>query len=472
MDLESFRSAAHQMVDWMVEYYQSIEDYPVKSSVTPGDIYQQIPESAPEDGESIAQIFNDFKQIVLPGITHWQHPSFHAYFNGNSSYPSVLAEMLTATLAAQCMLWETSPAATEMEEKMLEWLKDLLFLPKHWAGVIQDTASTATLVSLLTARERSTEWSINKQGFNGTIFRLYCSQQAHSSVEKAVRIAGFGSENLVVVDVDDHFAMLPRDLAAKIAADLERSFKPLWVVSTVGTTGSTAVDPTPEIAAICQQHNLWLHVDAAWAGTAMMLPEYQWLRDGMEHADSFVFNPHKWMFTNFDCTAYFVKDPESLQRTFTLIPEYLKTKSHGRVHNYSDWGIQLGRRFRALKLWFVLRSFGKQGLRNKIRSHIQWAQELAQQIEQHPKFELLSPAPLATVCFRYRPANIPESSLNQLNEKLLQELNASGRIYLTHTKLGEIYTLRLVVGQTYQEHKHIHKAWEIIQEQASNSNLD
>ena len=467
MDLDSFKSAAHEMVDWMVEYFRSIEDYPVKSSVAPGEIYRQIPESAPEDGEPIDQIFSDFKQIILPGMTHWQHPNFHAYFNGNSSYPSLLAEMLTATLAAQCMLWETSPAATELEEKMLDWLKDLLYLPKQWSGVIQDTASTATLVSLLTARERFTDWGINRQGFNDTVFRLYCSEQAHSSVEKAVRIAGFGSENLVTVAVDEHFALQPEDLALKITQDLQQGYQPLWVVSTLGTTGSTAVDPTVEIAAICQQYKLWLHVDAAWAGTAMMLSEYQWLREGIESADSFVFNPHKWMFTNFDCSAYFVQDAESLQKTFTLIPEYLKTKSHGRVHNYSDWGIQLGRRFRALKLWFVMRNFGKQGLREKVRGHIRWAQELSQEISQHAHFELLTGAPLATVCFRYCPPQVSQGSWNELNEKLLQQLNNSGQIYITHTKLGENYTLRLVVGQTYQQKRHIEKAWELIQETAS-----
>ncbi|MDH3711136.1 MAG: pyridoxal-dependent decarboxylase [Cyclobacteriaceae bacterium] len=463
MDIDSFRKSAHRLVDWMADYFQSVETYPVKSQVKPGATYDKLPSSAPEKGESMDAIFRDFQEIIVPGMTHWQHPGFHAYFNGNSSYPSVLAEMLTATLAAQCMIWETSPAATELEEKMMDWLKDLLHLPHAWQGVIHDTASTATLVSLITARETHTGWKINKKGFQGNErFRIYASKQSHSSVEKAVRIAGLGSDNLVLIDVDKQYSLSIADLKDKVKADLKAGFIPLWMVATLGSTGSTAVDPLKEVTEVCKQYKIWLHVDAAWAGTAMMLPEYQWLRQGLEAADSFVFNPHKWMFTNFDCTAYFVRDAESLQRTFTLIPEYLKTRSHGRVNNYSDWGIQLGRRFRALKLWFVLRNFGKEGLRKKVANHIKWAQDLATDIDRHPQFELLAPAPLATVCFRYRPPEVSDDDLNALNEKLLHELNQSGKIYLTHTKLADIYTIRLVVGQTYQQKHHIDKAWEII----------
>lgn len=467
MDIDSFRASAHLMVDWMADYFRSIETYPVKAQVHPGTIFDQIPDRAPEKGEPMERIFQDFLEIIMPGMTHWQHPNFHAYFNGNSSYPSVLAEMLTATLAAQCMIWETSPAATELEEKMMEWLKDLLYLPRQWQGVIQDTASTATLVSLITAREKHSDWKVNRQGLVGDKrYRIYASQQSHSSVEKAVRIAGLGGENLVLIEVDDLFALSAKDLRKKVAEDLKAGYVPLWAVATLGTTGSTATDPLGEIAAICKENSMWLHVDAAWAGTAMMLEEYHWLRQDLERADSFVFNPHKWMFTNFDCTAYLVADPESLQRTFTLIPEYLRTPSHGRVNNYSDWGIQLGRRFRALKLWFVLRSFGKEELRSKVANHVKWAGELALLIDQHPQYELMAPAPLATVCFRYCPPEQAEADLNDLNEKLLHLLNKTGKVYLTHTKLKNLFTIRLVVGQTYQQKKHIDKAWKLIQETA------
>ncbi len=464
MDIQEFKATAHQLVDWIAAYFENIESYPVKAQVKPGETYDQLPDLAPDQGEDMQRILKDFEQIILPGMTHWQHPNFHAYFNGNSSYPSLLAEMLTATLAAQCMIWETSPAATELEEKMMDWLKELLHLPNHWSGVIQDGASTATLVSLITAREKATRFVSNRQGLQKQpTFRMYCSHQAHSSIQKAVRIAGLGEENLVKVKVDEDFALVASDLRACIEADIEDGYTPLWVVATLGTTGSTAVDPVPEIASLCKQHDLWLHVDAAWAGTALMLPNHKWLGEGLEHAHSFVFNPHKWMFTNFDCTAYFVQDSELLQNTFTLIPEYLKTKSHGQVNNYSDWGIQLGRRFRALKLWFVLRSFGKEELRRKIGQHVNWAQQMAEEVREHQMFELLVEAPLATVCFRLHPPHINDSEqLNTLNETLLHTLNQTGKIYLTHTKLGDVYTLRLVVGQTYQEKRHLEKAWELI----------
>jgi len=464
MDIQEFRTTAHKLVDWMANYFEHIEDYPVKAQVKPGSIFEQIPNQAPGTGEEIQKIIEDFEKVILPGMTHWQHPNFHAYFNGNSSYPSVLAEMLTATLAAQCMIWETSPAATELEEKMMEWLKDLLHLPQQWSGVIQDGASTATLVSLLTAREKATQHQVNRQGLQDKpVFRVYCSHQAHSSVEKAVRIAGLGQENLIKVDVDQNFALDPQDLTNKIQQDLDKGYTPLWMVATLGTTGSTAVDPVPEMAALCKEYGTWLHVDAAWAGTALMLPSHQWLGQGIEHADSFVFNPHKWMFTNFDCTAYFVSDDELLQRTFTLVPEYLKTRSHGQVNNYSDWGIQLGRRFRALKLWFVMRSFGKKGLRDKITEHVTWAEQLAEEIRTHQQFELLVEAPLATVCFRLKPGDHTTEELNTLNETLLHRINQTGKIYLTHTKLNGVYTIRLVVGQTYQQKRHIDKAWSLIQ---------
>ncbi|MCP5108674.1 MAG: aspartate aminotransferase family protein [bacterium] len=468
MDLENFRQHAHETVDWICDYFQNLEKFPVKSQVKPGETIKQLPPSPPEKGEPFENLVKDFNQIIMPGITHWQHPSFFAYFNANNSYPSILGEMMTAALGAQCMSWQTSPAATELEERVMQWVGQLIGMPGSFTGVIQDTASTATLCSLLTARESVSNYKINREGFAGNPrFTLYCSSEAHSSIEKAVKIAGFGSESLRKVDVDDNYAMVPGALERIVKQDLDEGFRPLAVIAAVGTTGSIAVDPLRAVGELCRKYNLWLHVDAAYAGTALLLPEKRWMIDGIEMADSFVFNPHKWMFTNFDCSAYFVKNKEALIRTFEILPEYLKTSEGDRVNNYRDWGLQLGRRFRALKLWFVIRTFGAEGLREKVKNHIQWAADLAQTIEKETDFQLSVPVPLATVCFRYKPPEITDTeTLNRLNAQLLETLNATGKLYLTHTKLSGNYTLRLVVGQTNQEKKHVESAWEMIRETA------
>ncbi len=374
IDQNEFRNQAHHFVDWMADYLENIEKFPVKSALNPGDIYKSIPAFPPDKPESIDHVFHDFQEIILPGITHWQSPNFFAYFPANSSYPSLLAEMLTATLGAQCMIWETSPAAAELEEKIMNWLKNMIGLPDNFHGVIQDTASTATLTALLTARERHTGYQINEQGFMHNDFRIYCSTETHSSIEKAIKIAGFGRKNLVKIPVDENFRLNTESLVKAIDEDIKKNLKPLAIIATLGTTGSTAIDPLDKIAEIASAFNIWLHVDAAFAGTALILDEYRWMINGIEKVDSFVFNPHKWMFTNFDCSAYFVKDKEALINTFSIIPEYLKTKTTGKVNDYRDWGIQLGRRFRALKLWFVIRSFGLEGLKEKIRYHISLAE--------------------------------------------------------------------------------------------------
>ena len=467
-----FRKYAHEFVDWMADYFEGIEKYPVKSQVKPGEIYQQIPDSPPESGESMTQIFDDFQQIIIPGMTHWQSPNYFAYFTANSSYPSVLAEMLTATMAAQCMVWETSPAAAELEEKVMDWLKEMLGLPAEWHGVIHDTASTATLVALLTAREKYSDFQVNEQGFGEhNNFRIYTSTEAHSSIEKAVKIAGFGKKSLVKIEVDDALAMKPEMLRKAIEEDLYAGLNPLCVVVALGTTGTLAIDPLDKISIICEEHDLWLHVDAAFAGTALVLQENRWMSIGIERVDSFVFNPHKWMFTNFDCSAYYVKDKEALIRTFEILPEYLKTKTRGEVNDYRDWGIQLGRRFRALKLWFVLRDFGASGIREKVNFHIDLAKKLANEIKQDQDFELLEPQHLNVVCFRYRPEWIGDTSnINEYNENLNRKLNETGKIYLTHTKVNGIYTLRMVVAQTYVTENHVFKAWELIKETAENLN--
>lgn len=451
------------MVDWMADYLEGIEEYPVKSKVAPREIYDQVNTAPPESGIGMSEIFEDFQKVIMPGITHWQHPNFHAYFPGNSSYPSVLAEMITATVGAQCMVWDTSPAAAELEEKVMEWLQEMIGLPKDWVGVIQDSASTATLAAILSAREQYSKNQINEAGFEGfTKFRIYCSEETHSSIDKAVKIAGIGSNNLVKVKVDENMAMVPDALTNAINQDLIAGYIPLCVIATLGTTGTTAIDPVNEVGAICRKHNIWMHVDAAYAGTALMLEEYRWMIDGIEQADSFVFNPHKWMFTNFDCSAYFVKDKKALLNTFEILPEYLKTNVDAAVNNYRDWGIPLGRRFRALKLWFVIRSYGVAGIKQRLSEHISMAKSLAKKIEMHDNFEILAPTAFNMICFRYQKQGCSEEQLNELNQKLLAKINDSGEAYLTHTKINDKYTIRLVIGQTYVQQKHVDKVWELI----------
>ncbi|WP_321398029.1 pyridoxal phosphate-dependent decarboxylase family protein [Emcibacter sp.] len=467
MDNSEFRRQAHKFVDWMADYLDNIEDYPVKAQVKPGDIAAFLPDSPPTSGEDMDTIFRDFQDIILPGMTHWQHPGFMAYFPANASPPSVLAEMLTSTLAAQCMSWQTSPAATELEERMMDWLRQLTGLPEGFVGCIQDTASTATLAALLCARERLHKFSTNHSGLSITgTHTTYASAEVHSSVDKAVRIAGLGSDNLRKIPVDANFAMIPEDLEHAIESDLIAGCVPTCVVATLGSTSLSAIDPIRKIGEICQKYNIWLHVDAAWAGSALILPEFRWMIDGVELADSLVFNPHKWLLTQFDCSAFFVRDKAALIQTFEILPEYLKTREGDRVNNYRDWGVQLGRRFRALKLWFVLRSYGLEGLQTHLRKHIGFCQNLAQKVEEHKDFELLAPHPLALFCFRFKPAGQTEADLDALNETLLEKLNDSGRLYLTQTRIQGQYALRFVSGSPYTEQHHIDEAWALIQNMA------
>ncbi|RPH37767.1 aspartate aminotransferase family protein [bacterium] len=468
MKNDEFRKHAHELVDWMADYMEHVESYAVKPTTKPREIIHQLPGHPPATGEPFAAIFEDFRETIVPGMTHWQNPSFFAYFPANTSGPSILAEMLTATLGAQCMSWATSPAATELEERVMEWLGEMIGLPAGFTGVIQDTASTATLCSILTAREAKSDYAINSRGFStDRRFTVYCSSEAHSSVEKAVKIAGIGKDQLRKIPVDTAYAMIPEALEEAIGADIAAGCTPLCVVAAIGTTGSTAIDPLRAIGAICRKHGVWLHVDAAFAGTALVLPEFRWMIEGMEAVDTFVFNPHKWMFTNFDCSAYFVKDRGALIRTFEILPEYLKTSEGERVNNYRDWGIQLGRRFRALKLWFVIRSFGVAGIQQKVRCHIELAQGLAGKIRAAGDFELLAPVPLNTICFRYRPRRIAnEDELNRLNAELMERLNKTGKIFLTHTKLNGRFALRFVGAQTNVEERHVQEAWEMIQRTA------
>jgi len=460
MSPDEFRKHAHELVDWMAGYMENVEKYPVKSLVAPGEIFSKIPDNPPAESEPFSAVMKEFEEIIMPGITHWQNPNFFAYFPANTSPPSILAEMLISTLGAQCMIWETSPAAAELEEKMMIWLRDMIGLPAGFEGVIQDSASTATLAAILTAREKVTAFSVNAEGAeNAGILRVYCSDQTHSSVEKAVKISGIGRKNLIKIPVRDDFSMNTEKLESAINNDIKNGFIPCCVVATLGTTGTTAVDPLRAVGEICSRNGVWLHVDAAMAGTALILPEFQWMLDGKEYIDSFVFNPHKWMFTNFDCTAYFVKDAGTLIRTFEVLPEYLRTRTRGKVNDYRDWGVPLGRRFRALKLWSVIRSYGTDGLKEKVRYHVDIAAKLSRMISNESDFEILAPVVISVVCFRYCPAGFSEEQLNKLNEKLNHLLNDSGKLYLSHTVLNGKYTLRMVTAQTNVSLEHVERAW-------------
>lgn len=460
MKNEDFRRAGHQFVDWIADYFENVEKYPIVSRLEPGDIKKMIPAVPPARGEAIEGIFHDFEKVVMPGITHWQHPGWFAYFPANNSPASVLGELLTAGLGAQCMVWQTSPAATELEEVVLDWLRQMIGLPAGFSGVIQDTASTATLCALLSAREKATGFESNETGLRMPL-TVYASEEVHSSADKGVRIAGFGKKNFRRLPTDQRFALIPEKLEEALARDKDAGLFPACVIATVGTTSSGALDPLRPIGEICRKHGVWFHVDAAWAGTAALLPEKRWILDGAELADSLVFNPHKWMVTNFDCSAYFVRDPAALVRTLEIHPEYLKTGVDAKVKNYRDWGIQLGRRFRALKLWFVVRSYGVEGLQAMVREHLRLAGLVKDWVEADGRFELLAPVDLGLVCFRLNDGR-DEAALNELNRRFLDRINAAGTIFLTHTTLRDKYTVRLVVGQRTTQESHVRGAWDVI----------
>jgi len=464
MDKEAFREHGHRFVDWAADYLEEVEKYPVRSRVGPGDILKQLPAEPPLRGEPMERLFGDFREIIMPGMTHWQHPSWFAYFPANNSPPSILAEILTAGLGAQCMVWQTSPAAAELEERVMGWMRQMLGLPETFEGVIQDTASSATLCALLMARERATGFASNRSGLDRPLV-VYASEEAHSSVDKGAKIAGYGQERVRRIPTDCSFALIPEKLESAITEDRKQGLVPACVVATVGTTSSAAVDPVRAIGEICRRQGLFLHVDAAYAGTAAILPEQRRLLDGIEHADSFVTNPHKWMFTNFDCSAFFVKDSALLIRTFEIHPEYLKTGVDSMVKNYRDWGIALGRRFRALKLWFVIRSYGVEGLQAMVREHLRLAALFREWVEADQRFEITAPPNLGLVCFRLNDGR-PDADLDRLNRDFLERLNQTGRVFLTHTSLRGKYTLRMMIGSRTTTERHVHEAWELIRKTA------
>lgn len=467
MSSQDFRRYGHEVIDWIANYYENIENYPVLAQVQPGEIRSKLPGTAPQNGEAFDDLLADIEKIILPGITHWQSPNFYAFFPCNSSAPSILGDLISSGLGIQGMSWVTSPACTEVETLVLDWLVEALDLPIKFkststgGGVIQDSASSATLCALLAARERATGYRSNDNGLEEQLI-VYSTFQAHSSIEKAVRITGIGRRNLHLVEIDSNFAMQPESLAARIKEDRLAGKTPFFACATVGTTSSNAIDPLPEIGKICQAEGLWLHVDAAMAGTAAICPEYRWILKGLEYADSYCFNPHKWMFTNFDCDCFYVADREALIRTLTIQPEYLRNiaTESGTVFDYRDWQIPLGRRFRSLKLWFVIRHYGITGLQFHIRKHVELAQALAGWIRDDEDFELAAPAPLNLVCFRHKGGD-------EFNKAVLDRVNESGKIYLSHTRLDDKFTLRICVGQTHTERQHVERAWNLIGKVAS-----
>ncbi len=467
MSPEEFRRHAHRLVDWVAAYLAHADRYPVLSRVQPGELRAALPADAPERGESFDAIFADFERLIVPALTHWNHPGFFAYFAITASAPGVLGEFLAAALNQQAMLWRTSPAATELEEVALGWLRRLLGLPDTFEGVIYDTASVASLHGLAAAREWKVP-GVREAGLAARAevppLRVYCSEHAHSSIDKAVMLLGLGHQALRKIPADADFRMRPDRLAHAIAEDRTVGRLPIAVVATVGTTSTTSVDPVPEIAAICEREGLWLHVDAAYAGAAALVPGYAWALAGCDRADSFVVNPHKWLFTPFDLSAFYSRRMDLVRQAFSLTPEYLRTAEDTRVRNLMDTGIQLGRRFRALKLWMILRYFGADGLRARLAEHIRLAQRFAEWVDADPDFERVAPVPFSVVCFRAKPADgrWTEADLERLNRDLLDAVNASGDVFLSHTKLDGRFVLRLAIGHLRTEERHVRRAWELL----------
>ena len=458
MPAEEFRKAGHEVIDWIAGYLAGIRDYPVLPSVQPGDVAAKLPAAAPEKGESIEAILEDFRGIILPGVTHWNHPGFHGYFAISGSGPGILAESLVAALNVNAMLWKTCPSATELEQVVLGWLREWVGLPEGFFGIVYDTASISTTHAIAAAREQAAPESRQTGTPAGLV--MYCSEQAHNSVDKAAIALGIGHRNLRKIPVDEAFRMRPEALRQRIAQDLADGKKPFCVVATTGTTSTTSIDPVPAIADIAEEHGLWLHIDGAYGGPAAIVPEYRHVLEGAGRADSIVINPHKWLFTQTDFSAFYTRRPEVLRRAFSLAAEYLKTSEDSRAVNLMDYGLQLGRRFRALKFWFVLRYFGHEGVIGILRSHIGWAREFASWVEADPSFELAAPVPLALVCFRYRGSN-------EQNQMLLDRVNASGHALLSHTVLNGRFVLRMAIGNIATTHVDIESLWSLIREKAA-----
>ncbi len=466
MPPDEFRRHAHRLVDWIADYLQDSDRYPVLSRVAPGEIAGALPAHPPERGEPFDRVLDDFERTIVPGLTHWNHPAFFAYFAITGSAPGVLGEFLSAALNVQAMLWRTSPAATELEEVALGWLRQLIGLPDVFEGVIYDTASIASMHALAAAREQAVP-GVRASGLPGRDlprYRVYCSEHAHSSIDKAVMTLGLGHDALRKIPADQEFRMSVDALRAAIDEDRLAGVEPMAAVATVGTTSTTSVDPVGAIAEVCARENIWLHVDAAYAGVAAMVPGYGHVLRGADRADSVVVNPHKWLFTPFDLSAFYCRRMETLRGAFSLTPEYLKTAEAGRVTNLMDTGVQLGRRFRALKLWMILRHFGAEGLRARLAEHMRLARTFADWVSRDPEFELLAPVPFSVVCFRAKPRGVPVDELDAFNEDLLNRLNAGGQVFLSHTRLQGRFTLRLAIGHIRTEERHVRLAWDLMKQ--------
>ncbi|HUR99706.1 MAG TPA: pyridoxal-dependent decarboxylase [Pyrinomonadaceae bacterium] len=463
MPAEEFRRYGYEVVDWIANYFEHIGEYPVLSQVQPDWLKENLPTSAPSTGEDFGKVLEDVDRLILPAVTHWNHPNFHGLFSTSTSSVGVFGEMFAAAFDMKAMLWRTSPSSTELEDVVLDWLRQMMNLPKEFEGIIYDTASVSTMHAIAAARERA-NLNIRELGMSGRddlpLLRVYCSEHVHSSIDKAVITLGLGTRSLRKIEVNERFEMRAEALADAIKEDVEAGHIPICVIPTIGTTSTSSVDPVDAIADICEKHGIWLHVDAAYAGSAAIVPEMQGLFKGWERADSIVTNPHKWLFTPFDLSILYCRDLSEMKKAFSLVPEYLKTSDESTVKNGMDYGIQLGRRFRALKLWFVMRYFGREGLIARIREHCRLARLFASWVEESANFEMLAPVPFALVCFRARPARVDDP--DALNEKIMNDINASGEAYLSHTKLDGKFTLRLSVGSIRVEEKHLVKVWELL----------
>ncbi len=468
MPPEEFRDCGHQLVDWIADFLGHIDDIPVTPSMNPGDLIARLPAAAPATGESMETILADVDRLIMPAMTHWNHPSDFSYFSSSGSGPGILGEMLTAAYNVNCMTWQSCPAGTELEQVTLNWLRDLLGLPGDFWGIIYDGAASASLQAIAAARENVAELDVRQQGLAGRAdvprLRLYASEQVHMSIDKAALTLGLGMVGLRKIPVNDAFCMKPELLAQAVAEDRREGWLPFCVVATVGTTSTTAIDPVPRIAEICQLEDLWLHVDAAHGGIAALEPTMRHVLNGCELADSIVVNPHKWMFVPIDLSAFYTRKPDVLKRAFSLVPAYLRSAHDSTVENYMEYGVALGRRFRALKLWFVLRYFGADGLAQRIRDHFRLAGMFRDWVDAHASFERMAPVPLTTICFRAHPAAVAgDDELNDLNQRLMNTVNATGKMFLTQTTLDERLVLRLVISHLRTREEHVTRAWELLQ---------
>ena len=466
-----FKDSGYKVIDWIADYFENLETKPVLPPVKPGDIKKQLPSAPPVNPENMDEIIADIDKIIMPGMTHWNHPDFMAYFNSTSSSAGVLAEILSAAFNVNGMLWRTSPSSTELERVTLNWLKQMVGIPQNFWGIIYDTASVSSLHAVASAREQVPGLDIREKGMTGRsdipLMRLYCSEHAHSSIDKAAVTLGIGLNGVRKIAADENFRMIPGELEKAIREDREKGWLPFCCVATVGTTSTTSIDPVRKIGEICNKENIWLHIDAAYGGTASIVPEMKYILDGIELADSIVVNPHKWMFTPIDISAFYTKKPDVLRQAFSLVAEYLKTNDNSETENLMDYGIQLGRRFRSLKLWFVIRYFGVDGIVRILREHLRLAKLFAEWIEAHPKFERMAEVNFGVICFRFHPSEInDENELNKLNEKLLNNVNKTGRLFISHTKIDGKYIIRVSVSGLRTEEKNVKNAWILIRKEA------